>query len=54
MKKLYFVLFIVGILSFFSVLFARYYLLGNWSTALVLMVVDSLLLTIISFLKIER
>lgn len=53
MKQVHFALFIIGILSFFSALFTRYYLLGNWSTVLILMMVDSLLLTIISFLKIN-
>ena len=53
MKKIHFVLFVVGLLFLFATLFVRYYLLGNWSTVLALLMVDSLLLTVISFLKIK-
>lgn len=53
MQRVHFILFVIGILSFFSVLFTRYYLLGNWSTVLFLLLIDSLLLTVVSFLKIN-
>ena len=54
MKNIHFVLFVVGLLFLFGTLFTRYYLLGNWSNVLILMMVDSLLLTAISFLKIKE
>ena len=53
MKKLHFILFVVGLLFLFGALFTRYYLTGNWSTILLLTMIDSLLLTVVSFLKIK-
>ena len=54
MKKVYFALFVASLLFLFATLFTRYYLIGRWSTILLLTMVDSLLLTAISFLKIKE
>lgn len=53
MKKIHFVLFVVSLLVLFGTLFTRYYLLGNWSIILLLLMVDSLLLAIVSFLSMK-
>lgn len=54
MQKFYFSLFIISLLVLFSTLFVRYYLIGRWSIALILLMVDSLLATIITFLSLKN
>lgn len=54
MQKLYFSLFIISLVVLYSTLFARYYLIGKWSIALILLVIASLLATVITFLLTEK
>lgn len=54
MQKLYFSLFTISLLVLFGTVFARYYLIGKWSIALILLMVDSLLATIITFLSMKN